>query len=461
MLEENKHKEAKEKRKNARTHLRLSIQYEKALPGGTFDIPIAVPLKDISQEGLSFYSQEKININSSLRIKMFISNDDYVVFMGEVVRITLSEEEKMNYLIGAKIKDIKEEDAKKIYSFLERIDINKVLEKVNITENVMDIHFIVDYPPVVKKVGKLVVEEGVPFDEYTLKCLLLSMLDEDRYKKFITTKEVNFIFTSQKGIRFRVNLHVQRGKTEGVFRIIPANIRSPLQLGLPNTVESLLDNDKGLILISGRTGSGKTTTLAAMVEYINNKRDAIIVCVEDPIEYIHVNNKAFIKQREIGRDTLSFYNAAKNALRQNPDVLVIGEILDMETMETAITAAETGALVLTSIHAGNVSQALDRVTSFFPADMQRHILKRLSLILRGVIAQELIPRIDNKGLVLASEILIVTPAVRRIIREGDWKQIPSMIQMGKGIGMQSMQESLEKLYRNRLIDEGYLKGEGL
>ncbi len=450
-----------EKRKNKRTILRLSIQYEKKLLDDTFDVPIAVPIKDISKDGLSFYSQEKLEINSQLRIKMFISNVDYVLFMGKVARIILSEEGAMNYIVGVKIEEITEETRKKIEYFLERIDIENILDAIDIEENVMDIHLIVDYPPVVKKVGKLVITKGNPFDEYILRCLLLSMLDEDRYKKFITTKEINFIFTSKRGVRFRVNLHVQRGKIEGVFRIIPGNVRSPLQLGLPESAESLLDNDKGLILISGRTGSGKTTTLAAMVEYINNKRDAIIVCIEDPIEYIHINNKSIIKQREIGRDTLSFYNATKNALRQNPDVLVIGEILDMETMETAITAAETGSLVLTSIHAGNVAQALDRITSFFPADLQKHILKRLSLILKGVIAQELIPRVDNKGLVLASEILIATSAVRRIIREGDWKQIPSLIQMGKNIGMQSMQDSLERLYRNKLIDEEYLKGEGL
>ena len=195
-------------------------------------------------------------------------------------------------------------------------------------EHVMDIHLAVGYPPILKKLNKLVCTSSEPFDEYVLRHLLLSTLDESRYKKFIKEKELNYVLTTEKGTRWRVNLHMQMGKTEGVFRLIPAQINTPSLLGLPSVVDQLLLNKNGLIMIAGRTGSGKSTTLAGMVEFLNNKRDGIIISIEDPVEYVHNNKLCFIKQREIGRDTHSFYTAAKNALRQNPDVLVVGEILD-------------------------------------------------------------------------------------------------------------------------------------
>jgi twitching motility protein PilT len=220
-------------------------------------------------------------------------------------------------------------------------------------------------------------------------------------------------------------------------------------------VEKLLNNANGLLLVAGRTGAGKTTTLASMVDLLNNKRESIIISIEKPIEYIHTNKKCLIKQREVGKDTDSFYAAAKNALRQNPDVLVIGEIL--ETMEVAIAAAESGTLVLTTIHAPSSSQALDRIASFFPPEVQRHILGRLSLVLKGVITQNLIPRVDRRGLAVATEVLVIDSALKHIIKDGLWAQIPTAIQVGKKIGMQSMEESLDGLYRKGIIDIGYLR----
>jgi len=193
-----------------------------------------------------------------------------------------------------------------------------------------------------------------------------------------------------------------------------------------------------------------------MVEYLNTTREGIIICIEDPIEYVHTNKKCIIKQREVGKDTLSFFNAAKNALRQNPDILVIGEILDAETMDITLTAAESGTLVLTSLHAPNSAYALDRIVSLFPAELQFHILTRLSLVLLGIITQELVPRADGRGLVLASEVLVINDALRRIIRQGDWKQISTFLQTGRAIGMRSMEESLRELYREGLIGREYL-----
>jgi twitching motility protein PilT len=193
-----------------------------------------------------------------------------------------------------------------------------------------------------------------------------------------------------------------------------------------------------------------------MVNYLNNNRSGIVVTIEDPVEYIHTNNKCIIKQREIGRDTLSFSAAAKNALRQNPDILVIGEILDVETMDVAITAAETGSLVLATIHAGNCVQALDRAIGFFAPDVQKNILSRLSMVVKGVITQMLIPKLDESGLVVAAEVLVANDAIRKLIRTADWKSIPSFIQTGKNLGMQLMRDSLEVFCQQGIIDPAYL-----
>lgn len=447
-----------DKRKEKRYSLRLNVTCEKVLPDGSFDFPLTVTVKDLSMDGLCFYTHEKIDLKSRMRIKIYISDEESVSVEGQVVRVLPSGKEDLKYIVLIQIDHSDSQTSKEIQNFLDRIDIDKVLEKLDL-DNVMDVHLAVGYPPIIKKATKLLTYDSPPFTEYELQNLLLGMLDEYRYSKFMKEKELNFIWATQSGTRFRVNLHFQQTKIEGVFRKIPAKIGAPSDLGLPPAAEELLSNTRGLILIAGRTGSGKTTTLASMVEYINNRRNSIIVCIEEPIEYLHENKGCIIKQREVGRDTLSFYNAAKNALRQNPDVLVVGEILDMETMETAITAAETGTLVLTSIHAGTSAQTFDRVTSFFPADTQKLILGRLSLILKGVIIQNLIPRVDGEGLVLATEITIVNSAVRRVIRDAEWNQIPSLIQINRNIGMQTMKNSLEKLHNMGLIQEEYVTGD--
>jgi len=447
-----------EKRVAPRYPVRLNVHYEKILADGKADIPMIVATKDLGMAGISFYSDEKIDLNTLLRMTIMVAQDESISFQGRVMRVLISSQNDLQYLVGMNIEQIEENAKEKLKHFLHRVDIHEVLDAINLN-NVMDIHLVVGYPPIKKKLGKLFVTEGAPFDEYELRNLLLAMLDDERYAKFIKTKELNMVLTTRKGTRFRVNLHVQQGKIEGTFRLIPTQIGPPSNLGLPGVVEGLLLHRNGLILEAGSTGSGKTTTLASMVDVLNNKSNGIVISIEDPVEYIHVNRNCIIKQREVGRDTLSFSSAAKNALRQNPDVLIVGEILDMETMETAITAAETGALVLTSIHAGDTAQALDRVTSFFPGDVQKHILKRLSLVLRAVIAQELLPRLDEKGLALAAEVLIVTSAVRRTIREGDWKQIPSLLQVGRNVGMQTMQSSLRMLLNKGLIDSEYVGDE--
>ncbi|MBU0693115.1 MAG: PilT/PilU family type 4a pilus ATPase [Candidatus Omnitrophica bacterium] len=446
-----------ERRKARRFRFRFSIQYEEITPEGDFSVPVTTTVCDVSKGGISFYCPKILELNSKVRITIFLSQNDEVSLIGRVVRMQVDEQAPLKYIAGVAEEDISKEDKVKIEQFLNRTNIYDVLDGVDL-KNAIDLHFCCGHPLVIKRIEKYDIDKGAVFDEITLKNLMFSLLDEDRYKKFITEKELNFVFSYREGIRFRINLHMQRGKVEGTFRLIAHQRKLPHELGLPPVIEKLLENKKGLIIVAGSTGSGKTTTLASMVEFLNSKREGIVISIENPIEYLHTDDKCIIKQREIGRDTLSFSAAAKNALRQNPDILVIGEILDAETMAVALTAAESGMLVLTSLHAANSIQALDRVASFFPPDTQKYILARLAFVVRGVMTQELIPRIDGEGFAVAAEMLVMNDPMKNIVRQGDWRQIPTIIQTGKGAGMQSMQDSLEQLYRRGLIDIVYLKG---
>ncbi|MEK6733137.1 MAG: PilT/PilU family type 4a pilus ATPase [Candidatus Omnitrophota bacterium] len=445
-----------EKRKSERFRFMQLLQYEKLLEDGSFDMPYTVYARDISMTGISFYSIESMKVNSKVRV-VFELEKKKISFIGQVVRMEIVSGAPSNFLLGVNIEKINDEAKEWFTDFVRKINIYNVLKDIDF-QDVVDIHFVAGYPPIIKKIGEFSISKTQPISETVLKTMLFNLLDEDRCRQFIEEKETNFVFHYKDNIRFRINLHVQQGKVEAVFRLIPHKIQLPHQLGLPIAVEQMImENKSGLILVAGRTGSGKSTTLASLIEFLNNKRMSLVITIEKPIEYIHTNKTCIIKQREVGKDTLSFSNAAKNALRQSPDVLLIGEILDADTMEVAITAAETGMLVISSIHAIDSSQALDRVISFFPAELQKHMLTRLSLILKGIVTQSLLPQKDGKKLVVATEVMLVNNAMRRIVRDGDFKQIPTVIQMSGNIGMQSMRTSLEQLIAKGIVDIHYLQ----
>ena len=445
-----------EKRKSERFRFKQLLQYEKLLEDGSFDIPYTVYARDISMTGIGFYSVESMKINSKVRVAFELEKKK-ISFIGQVVRMEIVSDAQTSFLVGVNIEKISDDAKEWFTDFVRKINIYNVLKDIDF-HDVVDIHLVAGYPPIIKKIGELSISKTQPISETVLKTMLFNLLDEDRCRLFTEEKEINFVFHYKDNIRFRVNLHVQQGRVEAVFRLIPNKIQLPHQLGLPIAVEQMIMESKnGLILLAGRTGSGKSTTLASMIEFLNNKRMNLVITIEKPIEYIHTNKTCIIKQREVGKDTLSFSNAARNALRQSPDVLLIGEILDAETMEVAITAAETGMLVITSIHAADSSQALDRVISFFPAELQKHMLTRLSLILKGIVTQSLLPQKDGKKLVVATEVMLVNNAMRRIVRDGDFKQIPTVIQMSGNIGMQTMRTSLEQLIAKGIIDIHYLQ----
>src|SRR3989338_7448907 len=328
----------------------------------------------------------------------------------------------------------------------------KELLPLAVQKKASDLHLTENSPPVLRIDGRLVfVEDAKPLSKEDLKKAIYGMLNDNQKEKFERDRELDFSLALEGLERFRVNVHIQRGSVEAAFRSIPQFVPSIEELGLPPTIIDFARRPSGLVLITGPTGSGKTTTLASMIEVINKERACMIMCIEDPIEYIHKNKKAVIKQREVYSDTHSFAEALKRCLRQDPDVIVVGEMRDLETISTALTAAETGHLVLATMHTPDAPQTIERIIDVFPAHQQQQVRLQLSACLQGVASQILLPRASGEGRVLASEILVVTPAIRNLIRERSVEQIPTSIQTGIQYGMHTMDMSLKLLYEEGVI----------
>lgn len=285
-----------------------------------------------------------------------------------------------------------------------------------------------------------------------LKRIIYSIMTEEQIKFFEENLELDFSYSVSPIIRFRVNVHLQRGNVEAAFRRIEARIKTIQELGLPTVVADLARKRRGIVLLTGATGSGKTTTMTAMVDLINSERECLIITLEDPIEYVHVYKKSIIKQREIGMDTKSFATALRHAMRQDPDVIVVGEIRDLETISTALAAAETGHLIIATLPSYDAAQSISHIVHMFPAQQQRQIRLQLADTLQGIVNQVLLPRADNPfERVVATETLITTSAVRNIIREQRLEQLPYIIQTGSQFGMHTMQNSLERLHNKGII----------
>lgn len=327
------------------------------------------------------------------------------------------------------------------------------LLKVMVDKGGSDLHITAGSPPRIRVHGKLLpLEQLSPLTPVDTKQMAYTVLTDAQKHIFEEENELDFSFGLKGLSRFRGNLFVQRGATGGVFRTIPFKIKTFQELNLPPVVEELSKKPRGLILITGPTGSGKTTTLAAMINRINEEREDHIMTIEDPIEYLHPSKKALVNQREVGADTNSFKNALKHVLRQDPDVVLLGELRDMETIEIALTVAETGHLCLATLHTNSCVQTINRVVDVFPAHQQPQIRAQLSFVLEGVMSQLLIPTVDGKGRVMALEVMIPNSAIRNLIREDKVHQIYSQMQVGQAkFSMQTMNQSLLLLYQRRLI----------
>jgi twitching motility protein PilT len=326
------------------------------------------------------------------------------------------------------------------------------LLKVMIEKDASDLHLTVGSPPQIRVDGNLVGLHMEPLSPVETKQMCYSVLTEQQKKRFEEENELDLSFGIKDLSRFRGNMFVQRGTVAGAFRTIPYNIRSFQELGLPSIVKDLTKKPRGLILVTGPTGSGKTTTLASMIDEINSSRPEHIVTIEDPIEYVHAHKKGIVNQREVGADTVTFTKALKHILRQDPDVVLIGEMRDLETMEAALTIAETGHLALATLHTNSCVQTINRIIDVFPPFQQPQVRAQLSMVLEGVLSQILLPRSGGKGRVLALEIMVPNPAIRNLIREEKVHQIYSQMQMGQTkFEMQTMNQSLCDLFLRKII----------
>jgi twitching motility protein PilT len=329
-------------------------------------------------------------------------------------------------------------------------DLRDLLQLV-VEKDASDLHLTEGEPPILRVDGELVPADAPRLTADDTKRMVYGVLTDRQKVKFEEELELDFSLYIPGISRFRVNVHQQRGSVEAAFRVVLLNIRSLEELGLPPIVGKLAIKPNGLVIITGPTGMGKTTTLAAMVELINTQKTCLVVTIEDPIEYLFRNKKSIIKQREVGSDTHSFGSALKHVLRQDPDVILVGEMRDLETIATAITAAETGHLVLSTLHTPDAPQTIDRIIDVFPAHQQQQIMVQLAGCIQGIVAQQLLPRKDGKGRVVATEIMVGTDAVRSCVREHRTQQLPTILQTGSQYGMRTMDKSLKDLYLKGII----------
>ena len=336
-----------------------------------------------------------------------------------------------------------------------KIDIKELLS-YSIKENASDLHLSAGSPIMLRVHGKMQPLDNTPLDNESAEKFVAQILTESQQALLRKNKELDFSLELFSLGRFRVNVFYQRLGLAAVFRLIPGRIPSMEELGLPNVIKEMINLDYGLILVTGPTGSGKSTTLAAMIDFINSNKDGHIITIEDPIEYIHHSKRCVVNQRELGTNTRSFANALRSALRQDPDYILVGEMRDLETISLALTAAETGHLVFATLHTSSAAKTITRIIDIFPAGQKNQVRLQLSESLQGVIAQRLYPRRDKPGRVAAFEIMVATQSVRNLIREEKVYQIESVIQTGRQFGMQNLEQA-----KRRLVSEGKLSPEFL
>ncbi len=331
------------------------------------------------------------------------------------------------------------------------VDIKTILTEA-ITKKASDVHINVGMPPVIRKNTELINLEHALVTNDDAKKMVLSMVGLEKFERFEKNRDLDFSTTTDDDHRFRCNAHYQRETVAISFRVIPNEIPSLAELHLPGIVETFADMPRGLVLVTGHTGSGKSTTLAAMVELVNTKHRKHIITLEDPIEYALQNKTSMVEQREVGDDCLSFAGGLRYALRQDPDIIMVGEMRDLETTSSTITAAETGHLVFSTLHTINAAQTIERIIDIYPANQQNQIRTMLANTLEAVVSQTLFRRIDEHGMVPCTEILLCNSAVRNCIRDNRIFEIPNIIETSSKLGMQTMDSSIAKMCTKGYID---------
>jgi twitching motility protein PilT len=323
--------------------------------------------------------------------------------------------------------------------------------RIVVEKGASDLHLCVGVPPIIRVDGQLLPLNYEKLGPIISQRIMYDILSDEQIQRFEATWELDCSYALGRVARFRVNVYKDKGSVAGAFRLIPTKIPTIKDLGLPPVLEELTRRPRGMIIVTGPTGSGKSTSLAAMINQINNERSLHIITIEDPIEYLHQHKYSIINQREVGQDTKEFANALRAALREDPDVILVGEMRDLETMSNAIRAAETGHLVFATLHTNSAASTVDRIVDSFPASQQDQIRLMLSNSLEAVLCQQLMPRAGMPGRVCAMEIMTATPAIRNLIREAKSHQITSIIQTSAQVGMQTMDQNLRELYQRGII----------
>ena len=411
-----------------------------------------VIIKNLSSDGLYFETDEELDLRAELEIVFQLPTMSAPIRAGiKVCRIEILEGDKP-FGLGAVFLEISSQDKKAIQDLVERLNINGILKEI-IKQQGSDLHLLAEQAPIMRIQGELVKLTFPKLSPEEISQMLYSIMTKQQIRTFEKDKELDFGIQYDMHNRFRINVHQQKGFLEATFRLIKEKTFSFEELRIPEAVKDLARQPSGLVLITGPAGSGKTTTTAAMVELINRERTAVIITLERPIEYIHSPIKSIIKQREIGVDTISFSVALKNTLRQDPNIIVIGELDDVETIKTALLAAEAGYLVIATFHAPNTIQALDRLVGVLPSENRKQFLSQLANCLRGVVSQLLLPCKDGTSRVLATEILMANDAVKSNIRKDQLFQLASIIQTGAGYKMHSLTDSIVKYLKEGMLSE--------
>ncbi|CAN5247607.1 type IV pilus twitching motility protein PilT [soil metagenome] len=331
--------------------------------------------------------------------------------------------------------------------FLMNVDFAAVLSRM-VEVNASDVHLTPGFAPAIRVRGRIAgMDDYPPLTPQDTREIVYSILNDSQRKQFENNLQLDFAYAIPNVARFRVNCFFQRGAISAAFRLIPTEIVDLSTLGLPQVLEDFCRKPRGFVLVTGPTGSGKSTTLASMVDLINSEREEHILTIEDPIEFLHGHKKCIVNQREVGSDAIDFASALKAALREDPDVILVGEMRDLETISTALTAAETGHLVFATLHTQSTAQTVDRIIDVFPPHQQQQVRMQLSIALQGIVTQQLLPTADGSGRVVGCEVLIPSPAIRNLIREGKTHQIYSAIQTSGSTGMQTMDAHLAQLTR--------------
>jgi twitching motility protein PilT len=330
------------------------------------------------------------------------------------------------------------------------LDFAEILLEV-MERNASDLHLTAGAPPMLRHHGRLHAMDYPRLTPQTTREIVYSILTNDQRQRLETDWQIDLAYSIPSKARFRVNAYFQRASLAAAFRLIPSEMPKLADLGLPPTLSEFTKKPRGFVLVTGPTGSGKSTSLAAMLDLINDTRHEHILTIEDPIEFLHRHKRCIVNQRELGADAPSFAAGLRAGLRQDPDVILVGEMRDLETIATALTAAETGHLVFATLHTQDSAQTVDRIVDVFPPDQQQQVRVQLSVALQGIVTQQLLPTADGRGRIAATEVLVPTPAVRNLIREGKTHQIYSALQTGAQFGMQTMDSALAALVRDQKI----------